>query len=87
MHCRGHQKGNTEQELENKLADQEDKRAAERNSIKTLALVSDGKLIDTEMEFKYSKEDMKLVKDLEASEREKIYLTPDNHIVIPSDLL
>jgi len=56
MHCRGHQKGNTEQELGNKLTDQEAKRAAERDSIKTLALVPDGKLVDTEMEFKYSKE-------------------------------
>ena len=32
MRCRGHQKGNTEYELGNKLADQEAKRAAERNS-------------------------------------------------------
>ena len=68
MHCRGHQKGNTEQELGNKLADQEAKRAAERSFVKTLALVPDGELVDTEMEFKYSKEDMKLVKDLGASE-------------------
>jgi len=87
MHCRGHQKDNTEQEPGNKLADQEVKRAAERDSVKTLALVPDGKLTDTEMEFKYSKENIKLVKDLGASEQGKMYLTPDNCIVIPSNLL
>jgi len=39
------------------------------------------------MEFKNSHKDMKLIEDLEASEQEKMYLTPDNHIVIPSNLL
>ena len=52
-----------------------------------MALVPDSKLVDTEMEFKYSKEDMKLVKDLGASEQGKMYLTPDNRTVIPSNLL
>jgi len=67
MLCRGLQKGNTEQDL-GKLADQESKRAAERNFIKISALLPDGKFVDAEMEFKYLKEDMKLIDDLETSE-------------------
>jgi len=50
-----------------------------------LALVPDGKL--PKMEFKYSQDDMKLIEDLEVSEQKKTYLTPDNCIVIPSNLL
>lgn len=62
MHCRGHQKGNTDQEIGNRLADGEAKRVAEQAEIG--ALIPDSKPINLEQAPKYSKEDLKLAEDL-----------------------
>ena len=42
MHCQGHQKGNTNFEIGNRLA--EAKRAAEITEVKALSLIPDGKI-------------------------------------------
>lgn len=44
MHCWGHQKGNADFEIGNRLADQEAKRAAEIAEVKVLSLIPDGKI-------------------------------------------
>nr|XP_010304187.1 PREDICTED: uncharacterized protein LOC104638152 [Balearica regulorum gibbericeps] len=59
IHCKGHQKGNTDREIGNKLADSEARKAAEKGKVMA-ALILDGKLqipnSDLEPD-KYSKED------------------------------
>ena len=44
MHCQGHQKGNSDFEIGNRLADQEAKQAAEITEVKALSLIPDGKI-------------------------------------------
>jgi len=65
MHCRGHLKGNTDQERDNKLADYEAEQAAEKMQ-EILALIPDNRsrnLIDQE-NTDYSKNDKELIKRL-----------------------
>ncbi|XP_054703691.1 uncharacterized protein LOC129215097 isoform X1 [Grus americana] len=69
MPCKGHQKGNTDQEIGSKLADSEARKTAEKGKVMA-ALIPDGKLqipnSDLEPD-KYSKEDKKLINDLEGN--------------------
>ena len=65
MHCRGHPKGDTDQERGNRLADSEAKQAAERMQ-GILALIPDNRsrnLIDQE-NTEYSKADEELIEGL-----------------------
>jgi len=65
MHCRGHLKGNTEQERDNRLADSEANQAAERMQ-EILALIPDNRnrnLSDQE-NVEYSKADEELIEGL-----------------------
>ena len=75
MHCRGHQKGNTDQEIGNKLVGSEARKAAEKGKVMA-ALILDGKLqipnSDLEPD-KYSKEDKKLINDLEGNKGKVLY--------------
>eukprot|EP00075_Anas_platyrhynchos_P014162 XP_027303415.1 LOW QUALITY PROTEIN: uncharacterized protein LOC113840872 [Anas platyrhynchos] len=69
MHCRGHQRGSTDFEIGNRLADKEARRAAERGQVEVLALIPDGKIqtLEKGQAPKYSKEDLKLIEDLKGS--------------------
>lgn len=67
MHCRGHQKGNTEQESGNNLADTEGRQVAEEIEIEIAALIPNSKpqTLDLKPEhIKYSRNDNHLVEDL-----------------------
>ena len=60
MHCRGHQKGNTEQEIGINLADNEARRVAEETEIEIAALIPNNKpeTLDLKPEhIKYSRDD------------------------------
>ena len=64
MQCKGHQKGNTVQEIGNKMVNQVAEQAAEWKEIGELTLIPDGKLQITELESEpvnYSKEDRHLM--------------------------
>lgn len=58
MHCKGHQKGNTKQEMGNRLADLEAKKVTEKEQVQTLALTPDGKPITWGTNIPYSKENL-----------------------------
>lgn len=62
MHCRGHLKGNTDQEKGNRLADYEAKQAAERMQ-KILTLIPDNRSrnLDDQENIEYSKADKELI--------------------------
>ncbi|XP_035169446.1 uncharacterized protein LOC118158872 [Oxyura jamaicensis] len=66
MHCRGHQKGNADFEIGNRLADQEAKRVAGLTDVKASSLIPDGKVqtIYINQKPNYTKEDLKLIEDL-----------------------
>ncbi|KAK4821301.1 hypothetical protein QYF61_018051 [Mycteria americana] len=86
MHCKGHQKGNTDREVGNKLADYEARQAAEQGD-ETLSLIPEKSLPLPESS-EYDEKDQKLITDLEA----KIGLSgwavlKDNRIMIPFRLL
>ncbi|XP_069634667.1 uncharacterized protein [Haliaeetus albicilla] len=70
MHCRGHQKGNTDSEIGNRLADYEARQVAEVEA-ETLSLIPDGKIqtVSTNQKPNYSKEDLKLIEDLDGRVR------------------
>ena len=90
MHCRGHQKGNTDTEIGNRLADYEAKRVAGEVKTETLSLIPDGKIqtVSTNRKPNYSKEDLKLIEDLEGKiESDGWVRLADNRIVIPSNLI
>ncbi|KAK4811185.1 hypothetical protein QYF61_019816 [Mycteria americana] len=85
MHCKGHQKGNTDREVGNKLADYEARQAAEQGEI--LSLIPE-KSLPLPESAEYDEKDQKLITDLEA----KIGLSgwavlKDNRIIIPFRLL
>ncbi|KAK4810779.1 hypothetical protein QYF61_008751, partial [Mycteria americana] len=85
MHCKGHQKGNTDREVGNKLADYEARQAAEQGEI--LSLIPE-KSLPLRESAEYNEKDQKLITDLEA----KIGLSgwavlKDNRIIIPFRLL
>ncbi|KAK4810386.1 hypothetical protein QYF61_022092 [Mycteria americana] len=86
MRCKGHQKGNTDREVGNKLADYEARQAAEQGD-ETLSLIPEKSLPLPESS-EYDEKDQKLITDLEA----KIGLSgwavlKDNRIMIPFRLL
>ncbi|XP_049649628.1 protein NYNRIN-like [Accipiter gentilis] len=90
MHCRGHQKGNTDPEIGNRLADYEARRVAEEVEAETLSLIPDGKIqtVSTNQKPNYSKEDLKLIEDLDGKvESDGWVRLADNRIVIPSNLI
>ncbi|XP_010560459.1 PREDICTED: uncharacterized protein LOC104828476 [Haliaeetus leucocephalus] len=91
MHCRGHQKGNTEQEIGNKLADHEAKQAAEQAEARTLTLIPDGKLQTLNLESEsvnYSEEDRDLINSLGEKEQTDAWVyRPDGRIIIPFSIL
>ena len=90
MHCRGHQKGNADFEIGNRLADQEAKRAAEIIEVKAMSLIPDGKIQTMYRDQKpnYTKEDLKLIEDLKGKRKPDgwVYLK-DNRVIIPSNLI
>jgi len=90
MHCRGHQKGNADFEIGNRLADQEAKRAAEIIEVKAMSLIPDGKIQTMYRDQKpnYTKEDLKLIEDLKGTRKPDgwVYLK-DNRVIIPSNLI
>ena len=90
MHCRGHQKGNADFEIGNRLADQEAKWAAEIIEVKAMSLIPDGKIQTMYRDQKpnYTKEDLKLIEDLKGTRKQDgwVYLK-DNRVIIPSNLI
>ncbi|XP_049649674.1 uncharacterized protein LOC126035289 [Accipiter gentilis] len=89
MHCRGHQKGNTDSEIGNRLADYEARRVAESGE-KVLSLIPDGKIqtVSTNQKPIYSKEDLKLIEDLKGKMEENGWVhIADGRVIIPSNLL
>lgn len=89
MHCRGHQKGNTDSEIGNRLSDYEARRVAESGE-KVLSLVPDGRIhtVSTNQKPIYSKEDLKLIKDLKGKMEENGWVhIADGQVIIPSYLL
>ncbi|XP_069724114.1 protein NYNRIN-like [Phaenicophaeus curvirostris] len=85
MHCRGHQKGNTDPEVGNRLADNEAKRVAEEAQV--CALIPGGKPMNFEQPPKYSKEDLKLIEDLKGKQGAEGWVQlEDGRIVIPFNM-
>ncbi|KAM9510304.1 uncharacterized protein ACIB01_019789 [Guaruba guarouba] len=72
IHCKGHQRGNSDQETGNNLADREAKRAAETERVEVMSLIPDGKLVIEQNKPRYSKEDMKLIEDLEGQKMKRV---------------
>nr|XP_038025352.1 uncharacterized protein LOC119714290 [Anas platyrhynchos] len=90
MHCRGHQRGSTDFEIGNRLADKEARRAAERGQVEVLALIPDGKIqtLEKGQAPKYSKEDLKLIEDLKGKLNVDGWAhLKDNRVVMPSNLV
>nr|XP_009921610.1 PREDICTED: protein NYNRIN-like [Haliaeetus albicilla] len=90
MHCRGHQKGNTDSEIGNRLADYEARRVAEEVEAEALSLMPDSKIqtVSTNQKPNYSKEDLKLIEDLDGKvESDGWVHLAGNCIVIPSSLM
>ncbi|XP_027593940.2 uncharacterized protein LOC113996813 [Pipra filicauda] len=87
MHCRGHQKGNTNQEKGNRLADREAKKAAENGQVELASLIPDGKIIEVSSNVSYSKEDLKLIKDQQAQRKGNVYYLETGQIVVPERVL
>ncbi|XP_061221105.1 uncharacterized protein LOC133218564 [Neopsephotus bourkii] len=86
MYCKGHQQGDSDQEIGNNLADFEAKRAAEQFQI--MSLIPDGKLTIEKSKPRYSKEDTKLIEDLKGQENKEGWVQiPDGQIVIPYNQL
>ncbi|NWH79706.1 POL5 protein, partial [Piaya cayana] len=86
MHIKAHQKVNSELEKGNELADREAKQAAKRESKTQGALIPDGR-ISLEGKPRYTKEDQKLIVDLDGSyNKEGWALTPQGKLIIPSYL-
>lgn len=88
MHCKGHQKGETEQERGNGLAGQEAKRVTEQGqgTVTIQPLFPEGQ-IEFNSRDSYSKKDQELIQDLHATLRGENYLTPQGQIVIPEKAL
>lgn len=77
MHCRGRQRGDTDQEKGNRLADLVAERAAEEGEVNLVAIMPDGKIVSINSEISYSKEDLK------AQLKNKMYVLPEGQIVVP----
>jgi len=84
MHIKAHQKVTSELEKGNELADREAKHVA-KTEVKTEgALISDGQIF-LEVKPEYTKEDQKLITDLEGSYSEEGWAqTPQGKLIIPS---
>lgn len=88
MHCRGHQKGDTDPEVGNRLADYEARRVAEK--AKVCSLIPDGKvqLVSSGQAPRYSKEDQKLIEDLKGKQGSEGWARlEDGRIVVPSAMI
>lgn len=89
MHIRAHQRVNSELEKGNELADREAKRVAriETKTEGVLALIPD-RQISLESKPEYTREDQKLIADLEGTYNEEGWAyTPQGKLVIPSHIL
>ncbi|NXW52150.1 POL3 protein, partial [Nyctiprogne leucopyga] len=90
MHCKGHQKGDTDPEIGNRLADYEARQVAEKAVSTELSLIPDGKLqtVSNNPVPHYSKEDLKLIEDLKAEIKpSKWAQLEDDRLVVPSNLI
>ncbi|XP_042653251.1 uncharacterized protein LOC122153867 [Tyto alba] len=87
MHIKAHQKVNSELEKGNELADREAKRAAKIEIKMEGALIPD-RQISLESKPEYTREDQKLIADLEGTyNKEGWAYTPQGKLIIPSRLL
>ncbi|XP_042644068.1 uncharacterized protein LOC122152907 [Tyto alba] len=87
MHTKAHQKVNSELEKGNELADREAKRAAKIEIKMEGALIPD-RQISLESKPEYTREDQKLIADLEGTyNKEGWAYTPQGKLIIPSRLL
>ncbi|XP_064325977.1 uncharacterized protein LOC135316457 [Phalacrocorax carbo] len=85
MHCKGHQKGNTDREVGNKLADHEARQAAEQGEV--LGLIPEKSLPLPEI-VEYDEKDQKLITDLKAEIGPTGWaMLKDNKIVVPFRIL
>lgn len=86
MHCQGHRKGNTDPEIENRLADKKARRAAKE--VEVCSLIPDSKPINLDQPPRYSKEDLKLAEDLGGKTGTRGWIRTGNDcILIPSNIL
>ena len=86
MHCRGHLKGNTDQEKGNRLADYEAKQAAERMQ-KILTLIPDNRSrnLDDQENIEYSKADKELIEEIGGQVPSRGWAhSSDGRIIIPA---
>ena len=86
MHCRGHLKGNTDQEKGNRLADHEAKQAAERMQ-KILTLIPDNRSrnLDDQENIEYSKADKELIEEIGGQVPSRGWAhSSDGRIIIPA---
>ncbi|XP_042647296.1 protein NYNRIN-like [Tyto alba] len=87
MHIKAHQKVNSELEKGNELVDREAKRAA-KIEIKTEGALIPDRQISLESKPEYTREDQKLIADLEGTyNKEGWAYTPQGKLIIPSRLL
>ncbi|XP_042653128.1 uncharacterized protein LOC122153833 [Tyto alba] len=87
MHIKAHQKVSSELEKGNELADREAKRAA-KIEIKTEGALIPDRQISLESKPEYTREDQKLIADLEGTyNKEGWAYTPQGKLIIPSRLL
>jgi len=87
MHIKAHHKVNSELEKGNELADREAKQVAKTEVRTEGVLIPDGR-ISLERKPEYTKEDQKLITDLEGSYNEEGWAqTPQGKLIIPSCLI
>ena len=85
MHCKGHQKGNTDREVGNKLADYEARRAAEQGEVLS---VNPEKSLPLPETTEYDKKNQKLVTNLGAEISPSGWaLLKDNRIIVLFSIL
>ncbi|XP_040437583.1 uncharacterized protein LOC121082308 [Falco naumanni] len=87
MHIKAHQKVSSDLEKRNELADREAKQVA-KTKIKVVGALIPDRHISLQDKPKYTKEDQKLISDLEGSYNEERWAyTPQGRLIVPSYLL